>query len=148
MHKQEVEGGKAALEVSSDFTLDLPCPERPSNELEPADTTRGLLVRVFVETHVILDNRDHVILACDDGASREREELVGVVRPTRHRGDELVVDPNRGREDCVIELRQSRSLPEWVERLTIAAIDRQVRRRLRPGGIEVPAPQHDVLAAK
>ena len=93
-----MQNNEDALGVSADLALDLPRRERATVEREAGDATGGLLVRVLVVAHVVLDDREHVVLAGDDGAVREGEGGVDVIVTIEESANELIVDKDRGRE--------------------------------------------------
>ena len=67
-------------------------------ERKSGDAARGFFVVRLIETLVVVENGQDVVLTRDDGAGREGEQLVDVVQAGLNRADELVVDPDGGSE--------------------------------------------------
>ena len=82
---------RSSLGVPADLALDLPRRERASIELKASDPTPGLLVRVFFQTHVVLDDSDDVVPAGDNGPVGEGEQGIEVVAAEYDEALEVIV---------------------------------------------------------
>ena len=83
-----------ALGVPSELALDLPRAHRAAHEGEPGDAAGGLLIVRLVVAHVVMQDRDDVVLSVEDRAGGEGELRADVVCAVVHCADGLVVDPH------------------------------------------------------